>query len=94
MCHFTTIARLEHKVMKILYNKLVQARLLQLQRKQVTVKYFFFFLLVIFTRNNNNKNYKKKTKKNFWVATFLVSGDTHVHNNQAAFIISACIRVI
>lgn len=36
-------ARLEHKVMKILYNKLMQALLLQPQRKQVKFFFFFFF---------------------------------------------------
>lgn len=71
--------------MKILYNKLMQAHLLQLQRKQVTVKYFFSFFGDFPTQEIKKKN-KKKTP-NFWVATFLVLGDTHVQNNQAAFMI-------
>lgn len=79
-------ARLEHKVMKILYNKLMQARLLQLQRKQVTVKYFFSSFGDFPTQEIKKKKTKLKNP-NFWVATFLVLGDTHVQNNQAAFMI-------
>lgn len=50
---------------------------------------FFLLFLVIFQHGK-----LKKKKTNFWVATFLVSGDTHVHNNQAALIISARIQMI
>lgn len=68
----------------------MQAHLLQLQRKQVTVKYSFFSFFGDFPTQEIKK--KKKRKETFWVATFLVSGD--IHNNQAAFIISARIQMI
>lgn len=73
--------------MKILYNKLTQARLLQLQRKQVTVNAFFLILVILPTRKKKTK--KKKNKPNFWVATFLVSGDTRSQQSGRLYHISA-----
>lgn len=82
---------LGYKVMQILYNKLLQARLPTTTAKpsnsqmyHIKIHFTFFSFLYSFFGNNFTRHTEiNESAKNFWVATFLVSWEQYtfwVHN--------------